>query len=163
MAGISDSGPFPQNPSDTEPTEFVGSQAVLGLENHIIEPLYTNREVRNQPGNVIQEPLLETVEESQRLPRDKSKYWCERERLKTFVTWTHFYRISPHHLAKNGFIYIGPEDKVMCVFCFTSKSDWKSGDNVQSGHDPECPFMKGGCSEVNRPIFRQPILLQYIR
>lgn len=68
----------------------------------------------------------------------------EQNRAETFTAnWPHAY-ISPHILAKIGFYYIGPHDKVKCYFCKTEICSWEMGENEIKTHSiwsPNCPLL----------------------
>ena len=52
--------------------------------------------------------------------------------------------VDTRELAKAGFYYIGPGDRVRCAFCKVNLHNWKEGDDVYEEHDkyaPACPFM----------------------
>lgn len=75
-------------------------------------------------------------------------------RLMTFNDdWPHSF-ISPRILAKIGFYFIGPHDRVKCYFCKVEVSSWEMGDNEVNEHlrwSPRCPLMKR-CESTNVPI-----------
>lgn len=56
--------------------------------------------------------------------------------------------IDPKSLAKTGFFYIGPLDRVQCVFCKLTFEKWESNDTAAGEHkffSPKCPLMQGEC------------------
>ncbi|XP_061484725.1 putative inhibitor of apoptosis isoform X2 [Rhineura floridana] len=68
----------------------------------------------------------------------------EEVRLRTFVSWPLTF-LSPSSLAKAGFYYIGPADKVACFACGGQLSNWEPKDNAMSEHRrhfPNCPFVE---------------------
>ncbi|XP_055971072.1 baculoviral IAP repeat-containing protein 3-like isoform X1 [Sorex fumeus] len=68
----------------------------------------------------------------------------EKARLLTFGTWPLSF-LSPEDLAKAGFYYIGPGDRVACFACGVKLSNWEPKDDAMSEHlrhFPNCPFLK---------------------
>lgn len=67
-------------------------------------------------------------------------------------TWPHKY-IKPSKLAKSGFFYVGPFDRVQCVFCKTVLEKWKPNDDVNGEHKrfaPNCPLLMDAAAENMR-------------
>ncbi|XP_066475667.1 baculoviral IAP repeat-containing protein 2 isoform X1 [Tiliqua scincoides] len=67
----------------------------------------------------------------------------EEVRLCTFQAWPLTF-LAPSALAKAGFYYIGPLDKVACFACGGQLSNWEPKDNAMSEHRrhfPNCPFV----------------------
>lgn len=58
----------------------------------------------------------------------------ESSRLATFSKFPLNANASIQDLAKNGFIYIGPDDKVKCVFCCIELYDWHCEDVIRDQH-----------------------------
>lgn len=48
--------------------------------------------------------------------------------------------VTANTLAKNGFFYVGPSDRVQCVFCKVILSKWELGDTVEGEHKRIIPF-----------------------
>ncbi|TKC40003.1 hypothetical protein EI555_001659, partial [Monodon monoceros] len=76
-----------------------------------------------------------------------SPYRCamntEKARLLTFQMWPLTF-LSPTDLAKAGFYYIGPGDRVACFACGGKLSNWEPKDDAMSEHlrhFPNCPFL----------------------
>ncbi|XP_031200185.1 baculoviral IAP repeat-containing protein 3 isoform X1 [Mastomys coucha] len=68
----------------------------------------------------------------------------EKARLLTYQTWPLSF-LSPAELAKAGFYYIGPGDRVACFACDGKLSNWDCKDDAMSEHRrhfPSCPFLK---------------------
>ncbi|XP_032075197.1 inhibitor of apoptosis protein-like [Thamnophis elegans] len=68
----------------------------------------------------------------------------EESRLLTFKTWPLTF-LSPTSLAKAGFYYVGPSDRVACFACGGQLSNWEPKDNAISEHQrhfPNCPFVE---------------------
>ncbi|KAF7251104.1 Inhibitor of apoptosis protein, partial [Varanus komodoensis] len=68
----------------------------------------------------------------------------EEVRLLTFKKWPLTF-LSPSSLAKAGFYYIGPADKVACFACGGQLSNWEPKDNAMSEHRrhfPNCSFVE---------------------
>lgn len=78
----------------------------------------------------------------------------EENRLKTFNDdWPHAF-ISPRILAKVGFHYVGPYDRVECYFCKVKICNWEMGDHPVFEHERwsiNCPLLK------KRKTFNIPI------
>ncbi|KAG8452983.1 hypothetical protein GDO86_004695 [Hymenochirus boettgeri] len=84
--------------------------------------------------------------------RPKEHMKTEGERLNSFKNWPLTF-LSPSELAKAGFYYIGPEDKVACFACPLKLSNWEPKDNAMSEHRrhfPDCPFLKNGARTSSR-------------
>lgn len=67
----------------------------------------------------------------------------EEVRLNTFQAWPLTF-LAPSALAKAGFYYIGPGDKVACFTCGGQLSNWEPKDNAMSEHRrhfPDCRFV----------------------
>uniref|UniRef100_A0A250Y3H0 RING-type E3 ubiquitin transferase n=1 Tax=Castor canadensis TaxID=51338 RepID=A0A250Y3H0_CASCN len=76
-----------------------------------------------------------------------SPYQCamnsENARLLTYQAWPLTF-LSPTELAKAGFYYIGPGDRVACFACGGKLSNWEPKDDAMSEHRrhfPSCPFV----------------------
>lgn len=70
----------------------------------------------------------------------------ELRRLDTFVMWPIGHIVSPQLLARDGFYYKGPADRVQCAFCDGVLCDWVKGDYPNVEHDkhfPDCHFIRG--------------------
>ncbi|XP_070605769.1 inhibitor of apoptosis protein-like [Erythrolamprus reginae] len=68
----------------------------------------------------------------------------EESRLLTFKAWPLAF-MSPSSLAKAGFYYVGPSDRVACFACGGQLSNWEPKDNAVSEHQrhfPNCPFVE---------------------
>ena len=83
------------------------------------------------------------------------KLYSEKERLATFDgNWSPDYPVLPRDLARDGLYYVGPGDRVKCVFCEKTLRLWELGDDVKTEHRrnyPTCPFVLGRCTEMNVP------------
>ena len=79
--------------------------------------------------------------------KERLKY-CEATRLATFEkAWDNLpmKTTSKELLAECGFRYIGPGDRVMCVFCGGTMQGWEHHDDPTLIHDyafPWCFFFK---------------------
>ena len=82
--------------------------------------------------------------------------YSEKKRLDTFKgKWLTSYHVTATDLARNGFYYLGPHDKVKCVFCLRTLRGWDPGDNVEEEHRrhyPNCPFVNGETIAQNIPM-----------
>ncbi|XP_062983183.1 putative inhibitor of apoptosis isoform X2 [Elgaria multicarinata webbii] len=68
----------------------------------------------------------------------------EEVRLHTFKNWPLPF-LSPSSLAKAGFYYVGPADKVACFACGGQLCNWEPKDSAMSEHRrhfPSCPFVE---------------------
>ncbi|XP_008048328.1 baculoviral IAP repeat-containing protein 3 [Carlito syrichta] len=68
----------------------------------------------------------------------------EKARLRTYQMWPLTF-LSPTDLAKAGFYYIGPGDRVACFACGGKLSNWEPKDDAMSEHlrhFPRCPFLE---------------------
>lgn len=72
---------------------------------------------------------------------------CEADRLATFVGhWSEDSFVKPEALAKAGFYYIGPFDRVRCFECKGAVYNWVQGDDAVGEHlrfFPKCTFIQG--------------------
>ncbi|XP_067687603.1 E3 ubiquitin-protein ligase XIAP-like [Haliotis asinina] len=83
--------------------------------------------------SVISKVHLQMNNESQEFKR----------RLETYQNWRS-QAVSKHALARAGFQFIGPGDKVQCAFCKGKMYDWAPGDNPFTLHQkffPCCAFI----------------------
>lgn len=73
-----------------------------------------------------------------------ARYNEESARLDSFRDWTITF-IDKQKLARYGFYYVGPEDKVKCHFCRVEIGRWDVGDNVLREHlrwSLNCPLLR---------------------
>ena len=68
-------------------------------------------------------------------------------RLKSFqgIDWPRHIAAQPEMLAKAGFYYIGPDDRVKCGYCGGVLKRWAKDDSPieeHIKHYPECAFVK---------------------
>lgn len=76
------------------------------------------------------------------LPKDMKD---ENERLKTFTDWPTDAPVKAPQLAKAGFYYLGPHDRVMCAWCKGRLLNWVPGDDPvgeHARHFPSCVFIQ---------------------
>lgn len=148
--------PFTQGtPVDMLTTRF-NSNGDMEVEH---QQVYISR-----PSNVIFfEPLDESTSipefahtESEVIRAADERFYSEANRLKTYEPkWLEDYPVRPTDLARNGFIHIGPGDKVKCVFCLRTLRHWDHNDSVEMEHwkhYPDCPFVQGKCDHLNVPL-----------
>ena len=79
----------------------------------------------------------------------------EENRLKTFINWPHSF-IYYTKLARTGFYFIGPVDKVKCYFCRVEIGRWEPDDDEIKEHQrwsPNCPLLKRR-ETINIPLDR---------
>ncbi|XP_035121075.2 baculoviral IAP repeat-containing protein 3 isoform X3 [Callithrix jacchus] len=86
----------------------------------------------------------------------RSSYHCamnnENARLLTFQMWPLTF-LLPADLAKAGFYYIGPGDRVACFACGGKLSNWEPKDDAMSEHlrhFPKCPFIGKQLQDTSR-------------
>ncbi|CAO2636190.1 Baculoviral IAP repeat-containing protein 2 [Lemmus lemmus] len=75
----------------------------------------------------------------------------EEARFLTYSVWPLSF-LSPAELARAGFYYIGPGDRVACFACGGKLSNWEPKDDAMSEHRrhfPNCPFLENS-SETQR-------------
>ncbi|XP_076702592.2 baculoviral IAP repeat-containing protein 3 isoform X2 [Callospermophilus lateralis] len=76
----------------------------------------------------------------------------EKARLLTYQMWPLTF-LSPTELAKAGFYYIGPGDRVACFACGGKLSNWEPKDDAMSEHlrhFPNCPFVENQFQDTSR-------------
>ncbi|ELW64946.1 Baculoviral IAP repeat-containing protein 3 [Tupaia chinensis] len=76
----------------------------------------------------------------------------EKARLLTYQMWPLTF-LSPEDLAKAGFYYIGPGDRVACFACGGKLSNWEPKDDAMSEHlrhFPHCPFLENQLRDTSR-------------
>ncbi|XP_072259072.1 baculoviral IAP repeat-containing protein 2 [Pyxicephalus adspersus] len=74
---------------------------------------------------------------------DNNYMYTEEARLRTFTNWPVTF-LSPSDLAKAGFYYVGPGDKVACFACDGKLNNWEPNDNALAEHRrhfPDCSFV----------------------
>lgn len=75
---------------------------------------------------------------------DTTSYmYTEEARLGTYTNWPLTF-LAPTELAKAGFYYVGPGDKVACFACDGKLNNWEPKDNAMSEHRrhfPNCQFV----------------------
>nr|DBA22060.1 TPA: hypothetical protein GDO54_013134 [Pyxicephalus adspersus] len=70
----------------------------------------------------------------------------EMRRLVSFRDWPCPGIVSPQQLARAGFFYLGPGDRVQCFCCRGILRSWEPGDQPCTEHRkyfPACPFIQG--------------------
>lgn len=70
----------------------------------------------------------------------------EKVRLLTYHNWPLDNPVLPKDLARAGFYFVGPYDRVKCAFCQNVLRNWVTGDNTEEEHAhyyPDCPFVLG--------------------
>ncbi|KAE8574425.1 hypothetical protein XENTR_v10003421 [Xenopus tropicalis] len=80
------------------------------------------------------------------VPRVPPNMRSEAERQRSFRAWPHTCRtVSPAELARSGFYYLGPGDRVQCFSCGGVLRSWEPGDRPDTEHRkffPSCPFLQ---------------------
>ncbi|XP_056417521.1 baculoviral IAP repeat-containing protein 2 [Hyla sarda] len=114
------------------------------------ETAYFSGSFRSFP-DVVSSRAVEDL--SHQRGNDSNSYmYTEEARLSTFTNWTVTF-LNPSELAKAGFYYVGPGDKVACFACDGKLSNWEPKDNAMSEHRrhfPNCQF----ASNSARPSLR---------
>ncbi|XP_036282080.1 baculoviral IAP repeat-containing protein 2 isoform X2 [Pipistrellus kuhlii] len=78
----------------------------------------------------------------------------EQARLLTYHPWPLTF-LSPSELARAGFYYIGPGDRVACFACGGKLSNWEPKDDAMSEHRrhfPNCPFLENSVDTLRFSI-----------
>ena len=112
-------------------------------------------------------PLEDTRNTTVDVVIDIAQFKTESARLQTFRSWPSRYaHIRPADLANAGFIYVGRDDLVRCVFCGQYVGNWEQDDFPMTEHRalfPECPFILGrdvGNIPISHPDAAMPPLAQ---
>uniref|UniRef100_H3B1U1 RING-type E3 ubiquitin transferase n=1 Tax=Latimeria chalumnae TaxID=7897 RepID=H3B1U1_LATCH len=82
----------------------------------------------------------------------------EDNRLKTFQSWPRDSPVSAAELAKAGFFFLGPSDRVQCFCCRGILTEWVLGDRPLQEHRkhfPNCEFVLGR-EAGNVPMVQAP-------
>jgi baculoviral IAP repeat-containing protein 7/8 len=83
------------------------------------------------------------------------------QRLESFEGWPRGDVISPSNLAEAGFYYTGESDRVVCVCCNLSLSNWEMGDDAWSEHQrhltSDCEFLNQRPSETDEGYYSDQI------
>uniref|UniRef100_A0A673YHY4 RING-type E3 ubiquitin transferase n=1 Tax=Salmo trutta TaxID=8032 RepID=A0A673YHY4_SALTR len=86
---------------------------------------------------------------------EKPQMRGEEERLRTFENWRRDTPVTAGNLARAGFYFLGPEDKVQCFCCGGILRYWVHGDSPiveHKRHFPTCSFVQGR-AVGNIPLF----------
>uniref|UniRef100_A0A8C6QV16 RING-type E3 ubiquitin transferase n=1 Tax=Nannospalax galili TaxID=1026970 RepID=A0A8C6QV16_NANGA len=78
----------------------------------------------------------------------------EEARFLTYSVWPLSF-LSPLELARAGFYYIGPGDRVACFACGGKLSNWEPKDDAMSEHRrhfPNCPFLENSLETLRFSI-----------
>uniref|UniRef100_A0A2K6G4S2 RING-type E3 ubiquitin transferase n=1 Tax=Propithecus coquereli TaxID=379532 RepID=A0A2K6G4S2_PROCO len=78
----------------------------------------------------------------------------EEARFLTYHMWPLTF-LSPSELARAGFYYIGPGDRVACFACGGKLSNWEPKDDAMSEHRrhfPNCPFLENSLETLRYSI-----------
>ncbi|XP_055970898.1 baculoviral IAP repeat-containing protein 2 [Sorex fumeus] len=78
----------------------------------------------------------------------------EEARFLTYRLWPLTF-LSPSELARAGFYYIGPGDRVACFACGGTLSNWEPKDDAMSEHRrhfPDCPFLENSLETLRFSI-----------
>jgi ssDNA-binding Zn-finger/Zn-ribbon topoisomerase 1 len=80
----------------------------------------------------------------------------EKFRLESFKNWPVPY-IDVYELAKDGFYFLGLEDRVECTFCLIKIKNWEAENTARDEHlkwSPQCPIVKGNQTD-NVPLIKK--------
>ncbi|XP_018411857.1 PREDICTED: putative inhibitor of apoptosis [Nanorana parkeri] len=86
---------------------------------------------------------------------DNSCMYTEEARLHSFTNWQVTF-LNPSELAKAGFYYLGPGDRVACFACDGKLNNWEPNDNALAEHRrhfPDCSFV----SAAAKPSLRSNV------
>ncbi|XP_049634516.1 baculoviral IAP repeat-containing protein 2 [Suncus etruscus] len=78
----------------------------------------------------------------------------EEARFLTYRMWPLTF-LSPSELARAGFYYVGPGDRVACFACGGKLSNWEPKDDALSEHRrhfPDCPFLENSLETLRFSI-----------
>ncbi|XP_040113793.1 baculoviral IAP repeat-containing protein 2 isoform X2 [Oryx dammah] len=78
----------------------------------------------------------------------------EEARFLTYQMWPLTF-LSPLELARAGFYYIGPGDRVACFACGGTLNNWEPKDNAMLEHQrnfPNCPFLENSLETLRFSI-----------
>jgi len=67
-------------------------------------------------------------------------------RIQTFRNWPSNAPVTAAELARSGFFYVGPSDRVQCAFCRGILRNWAPGDSAMDEHRRHfatCGFVRG--------------------
>jgi hypothetical protein len=111
----------------------------------LLSSLYQSSTLRKDGVGQITHPPPPT---SQTQIHDSSVHAMRSEatRLETYDRFSLDANVKPADLAKSGFFYVGPSDRVRCAFCNLNLHNWEAGDNPHVEHQryaPTCPFIRG--------------------
>ena len=76
----------------------------------------------------------------------------EEARFLTYQMWPLTF-LSPSELARAGFYYIGPGDRVACFACGGTLNNWEPKDDAMLEHQkhfPSCPFLENSLEKTLR-------------
>ncbi|XP_007944205.1 baculoviral IAP repeat-containing protein 3 [Orycteropus afer afer] len=137
------------------PSQSVFSSSVMNSTHSLLPSLensgYFSGSYSSFPSNSVNSSANQTFSVLRTSP-----YNCamntEKARLVTFQMWPLTF-LSPTDLAKAGFYYIGPGDRVACFACGGKLSNWELKDDAMSEHlrhFPNCPFVENRLQETLR-------------
>lgn len=112
---------------------------------------YFSNSFASIPNDLVSSRAVEDMSH-QRGSDGNSYMYTEEARLGTYTDWPLSF-LAPAELAKAGFYYVGPGDKVACFACDGKLNNWEPKDNAMSEHRrhfPNCQFV----SNSARPSLR---------
>lgn len=112
---------------------------------------YFSNSFASIPNDLVSSRAVEDMSH-QRGSDSNSYMYTEEARLGTYTDWPLSF-LAPAELAKAGFYYVGPGDKVACFACDGKLNNWEPKDNAMSEHRrhfPNCQFV----SNSARPSLR---------
>jgi len=100
--------------------------------------------------------ILDTDQRSPATDPENPDFELLRHEAARLVTFTNFPStnspVTPSALAKAGFFYKGPNDRVQCAFCRGLLRNWVPGDDPMTEHGrhmPHCPFVTNAAQHGN--------------
>ncbi|XP_075757176.1 baculoviral IAP repeat-containing protein 7 isoform X4 [Pelodiscus sinensis] len=94
----------------------------------------------------------------------KADMRSEEKRLRTFQQWPESSPVSATDLAKAGFFFLGPDDRVQCFCCGGILWSWEAEDEPMREHGKFFPTCKFICGEVigNQRMIPFKKILDYV-
>ena len=95
-------------------------------------------------------------------PAHHPEFTSYSSRIETFKDWPKYMKPRPTELAKSGFFYRGPADRVTCYCCNVTLLNWKptvDPHSEHSRHSPTCPLLKIHTQDISKDMTRNDITL----
>ncbi|KAM5224158.1 baculoviral IAP repeat-containing protein 2 isoform 1-T2 [Hipposideros larvatus] len=126
---------------------FENTSQMRNSFTHSLSPTLEHSGSFSGSSNLSPNPVLsQAVEDLSPLRTNPYSYAMSTEeaRFLTYHMWPLSF-LSPSELARAGFYYIGPGDRVACFACGGTLSNWEPKDDAVSEHRrhfPNCPFLE---------------------